>query len=108
MADTKASKEITIIPTHTLPSEKAEDYRVIYANSFRAHSTSWDIQISVGRLEGPVGRMKLIELAMLYISPGQAKAFLNLLGMAIGEYEDKFGEIKVDPRLTTPIRIPTE
>ena len=37
----------------------------------------------------------------VYLSPQQAKALLAILEQNVVNYEKTFGEIKLDPRLTT-------
>ena len=38
----------------------------------------------------------------VYLSPQQAKALMSILQQNVVNYESAFGEIKLDPRMTTP------
>ena len=39
----------------------------------------------------------------VYLSPQQAKALLTLLQQNVQNYENTFGEIKLDPRMVGPV-----
>ena len=63
----------------------------------------WDFFLQFGTIEQP--SQDLVEITNfqgIYLSPQQAKALLNVLQQNVQQYEQTFGEIKLDPRLVSP------
>ncbi len=63
----------------------------------------WDFFLQFGTIEQP--SQELVEITNfqgIYLSPQQAKALLNVLQQNVQQYEQTFGEIKLDPRLASP------
>ena len=63
----------------------------------------WDFFLQFGTIEQP--SQDLVEITNfqgVYLSPQQAKALLNVLQQNVQQYEQTFGEIKLDPRLASP------
>ena len=78
---------------------KREDYREEYANSVQLRANLWDFFLLFGRIDQKTPDEVLIESFQgIYMSPQQAKALYNLLRQNIGQYEQAFGEIKLEPQ----------
>ena len=82
------------------------DYRERYANSVQIRVSVWDFLLSFGTMSQT--NPALVEISNfqgVYLSPQQAKALCNVLGQNVAQYENTFGEIKLDPRATGQISI---
>ncbi|MCC7342594.1 MAG: DUF3467 domain-containing protein [Bryobacterales bacterium] len=89
---------------------KRGDYREDYANSIQLRANLWDFFLSFGLIDQKSPDEVSIESFQgVYLSPQQAKALLNLLHQNIAQYEQAFGEIRLEPQgdnnygLTTPV-----
>lgn len=78
----------------------AENYRDEYANSIQIRVSVWDFLLVFGRLQ-PVNPqdVEVQNFQGIYLSPQQAKALLNVLQQNVLQYENAFGEIKLDPTM---------
>ena len=77
-----------------------KDYRDSYANSVQVRVNVWDFFLVFGTLkqQTPV-EVEVENFQGVYISPQQAKALLAILGQNVAQYEQAFGEIKLDPKM---------
>lgn len=89
---------------------KRVDYREDYANSIQLRANLWDFFLSFGLIDQKAPDEVSIESFQgVYLSPQQAKALLNLLQQNIVQYEQAFGEIRLEPQgdsgygMTTPV-----
>lgn len=79
--------------------KNTEDYRESYANSVQIRMSVWDFFLAFGRAvpgEGP--GIDLLNFQGIYLSPQQAKALSHMLTQNLANYEQTFGEIKLDPQ----------
>jgi hypothetical protein len=80
----------------------APDYREAYANSVQMRVNVWDFFMVFGTLQQQSEtQVEIRNFQGIYLSPQQAKALLGLLQQNIAGYESAFGEIKLDPRMTS-------
>jgi uncharacterized protein DUF3467 len=90
----------------TQPSIKltnAPVYRENYANSVQVRVNVWDFFLVFGTLQQPSeSEVEITNFQGIYVSPQQAKALLAILQQNIVQYENAFGEIKLDPRMNAP------
>jgi Protein of unknown function (DUF3467) len=90
----------------TLPAQPniklshASDYRENYANSVQVRVNVWDFFLVFGTLQQQTeSEVEITNFQGIYVSPQQAKALLSILQQNVAQYENAFGEIKLDPRL---------
>ena len=77
------------------------DYRESYANSVQVRVNLWDFLLLFGRVNQTApDNVAIQNFQGIYVSPQQAKALLGLLQQNVSGYENAFGEIKLDPRMT--------
>jgi flagellar protein FlaG len=92
--------------TPTQPNIKlvnSSDYRDSYANSVQVRVSVWDFFLVFGTLQQQSEtQMEVRNFQGVYLSPQQAKALLAILQQDVNNYENAFGEIKLDPRMTSP------
>jgi len=75
------------------------EYRETYANSVQVRTNLWDIFFSFGTINQTSPEdVEIRNFQGLYLSPQQAKAFLNVLHQNIQQYEAAFGEIRLEPK----------
>ena len=78
----------------------AADYRESYANSVQVRVNVWDFFLVFGTLQQQTeSEVEITNFQGIYVSPQQAKALLSILQQNVAQYENAFGEIKLDPRL---------
>lgn len=78
---------------------KREDYREDYANSVQLRASLWDFFLLFGKADQRSPEEVQIEnFQGVYLSPQQAKALLNLLRQNVLQYEQAFGEIRLEPQ----------
>ena len=78
----------------------APDYRENYANSVQVRVSVWDFFLVFGRLQQQTeSQVEISNFQGIYVSPQQAKALLAILQQNVAQYENAFGEIKLDPRM---------
>jgi hypothetical protein len=92
--------------TPTQPNIKlinSPDYREHYANSVQVRVSVWDFFMVFGTLQQQTEtQVEIRNFQGVYLSPQQAKALLNILHQDVQNYENAFGEIKLDARMTAP------
>jgi len=77
-----------------------EDYREGYANSVQVRVNVWDFFLVFGTLQQQdETRVDVRNFQGIYLSPQQAKALHTILQQNLVNYENTFGEIKLDPRI---------
>jgi flagellar protein FlaG len=75
------------------------EYRETYANSVQVRTNLWDIFFSFGTINQTSPEdVEIRNFQSIYLSPQQAKAFLNVLHQNIQQYEAAFGEIRLEPK----------
>jgi Protein of unknown function (DUF3467) len=78
----------------------ASDYRESYANSVQVRVSVWDFFLVFGTLQQQTeNQVEIKNFQGIYVSPQQAKALYAILQQNIVQYENAFGEIKLDPRM---------
>jgi Protein of unknown function (DUF3467) len=92
--------------TPTQPNIKliqTDSYRENYSNSVQVRVSVWDFFLVFGTLEQQSeNQVEMRNFQGIYLSPQQAKALVAILQQNVASYENTFGEIKLDPRMTTP------
>jgi uncharacterized protein DUF3467 len=79
------------------------DYRDGYANSVQVRVSVWDFLLIFGRLHPQsTDQVEVQNFQGIYLSPQQAKALLAILQQNVAQYENAFGEIKLDAALGQP------
>ena len=77
------------------------DYRESYANSVQVRVNVWDFFLVFGTLQQQTEtQVEVRNFQGVYLSPQQAKALMSILQQNIVSYENTFGEIKLDPRMS--------
>jgi flagellar protein FlaG len=75
------------------------DYRDSYSNSVQVRVNVWDFYLVFGTLVPVDERVEVRNFQGVYLSPQQAKALATILAQNVANYEQTFGEIKLDPKL---------
>ena len=84
----------------TLKLTSTEDYRDGYANSVQVRMSVWDFFLVFGTMsQQSADELTVRNFQGIYLSPQQAKALLAILGQNVAQYEQAFGEIKLDPKM---------
>jgi len=79
------------------------DYRESYANSVQVRVNVWDFFLVFGTLQQQdESRVEVRNFQGIYLSPQQAKALYTILQQNLVNYENTFGEIKLDPHMGQP------
>src|SRR5262249_34750746 len=84
----------------------SSQHRENYANSVQVRVSVWDFYLVFGTLQQQSENdVEISNFQGIYVSPQQAKALLSILQQNVAQYENAFGEIKLDPRMapTGPI-----
>jgi hypothetical protein len=76
-----------------------EDFRENYANSVQVRVNVWDFYLVFGTLQ-PTNeqRVEVNNFQGIYLSPQQAKALSMIMQQNVANYEQAFGDIKLDPQ----------
>ncbi|HET9698391.1 MAG TPA: DUF3467 domain-containing protein [Terriglobales bacterium] len=75
-------------------------YRESYANSVQVRVNVWDFFLVFGTMQQQVeNEVEIHNFQGVYLSPQQAKALMSILQQNVTNYEQTFGEIKLDPRM---------
>ncbi len=77
------------------------DYRDSYSNSVQVRVNVWDFYLVFGTLVPLEERVEVKNFQGVYLSPQQAKALATILAQNVANYEQTFGEIKLDPKLAS-------
>ncbi len=82
------------------------DWRENYCNSVQVRVNVWDFFLQFGTIEQPTPEfVEITNFQGVYLSPQQAKALLSVLQQNVQQYEQTFGEIKLDPRATSGMAV---
>jgi Protein of unknown function (DUF3467) len=88
------------IPNQTeIKVTNSEEYRDRYSNSVQVRVNVWDFFLVFGTLVPMEDRVEVRNFQGIYLSPQQAKALSTILAQNVANYEQTFGEIKLDPKL---------
>ncbi len=80
----------------------SDNYRENYSNSIQVRMSVWDFYLAFGVLQPTQGNKLVVQnFQGVYLSPQQAKALASMLQNNVANYEQTFGEIKLDPRMGT-------
>ena len=75
-------------------------YRESYANSVQVRVNVWDFFLVFGTMQQQSeSEVEIHNFQGVYLSPQQAKALMSILQQNVTNYEQTFGEIKLDPRM---------
>jgi hypothetical protein len=75
------------------------DYREGYANSVQVRVSLWDFFLMFGTINQTTqDSVSIQNFQGVFLSPQQAKALVNVLNQNISQYENTFGEIKLEPK----------
>jgi hypothetical protein len=75
------------------------DYRENYANSVQVRVSLWDFFLMFGTIQQSTpDSVDIRNFQGLFLSPQQAKALANVLNQNITQYENTFGQIKLEPQ----------
>ena len=77
----------------------SENYRDGYSNSVQVRVNVWDFFLVFGTLVPVEEGVEVHNFQGIYLSPQQAKALATILAQNVANYEQTFGEIKLDPKL---------
>jgi flagellar protein FlaG len=78
---------------------RSADWRENYCNSVQIRLNIWDFFLQFGTIEqNSSDVVDITNFQGVYLSPQQAKALLGLLQHNVQQYEQTFGEIKLDPQ----------
>ena len=78
---------------------QTSDYRETYANSVQIRVNLWDFFLMFGTInQTAADSVSIQNFQGVYLSPQQAKALYNVLQQNITQYENTFGEIKLEPQ----------
>jgi flagellar protein FlaG len=89
---------MSVPPQPNIRLINSPDYRDGYANSVQVRVSVWDFLLVFGRLQ-PLSTqdVEVQNFQGIYLSPQQAKALVTILEQNVRQYENTFGEIKLDP-----------
>ena len=74
-----------------------ENYRENYANSVQIRTSVWDFFLAFGLMQPGTGNSVTVNnFEGIFLSPQQAKALSLMLRDNVANYEQTFGEIKLD------------
>ena len=86
-------------PQPNIKFAQTADYREAYANSVQIRVNLWDFFLLFGVVNQTApDQVSIQNFQGIYVSPQQAKALLNVLQQNVSQYENTFGEIKLEPR----------
>jgi flagellar protein FlaG len=82
-----------------LSISSTSEYRESYANSVQVRVTVWDFQLVFGVASTESAEeVSIRNFQGVFLSPQQAKAFWNVLGQNIAQYEQAFGSLNLEPQ----------
>lgn len=88
---------MSIPPQPNIRLVNSPEYRDGYANSIQVRVSVWDFLLVFGRLQPQSADLvEVHNFQGIYLSPQQAKALLSILQQNVVQYENAFGEIKLD------------
>jgi len=75
------------------------DYRESYANSVQVRVSVWDFSLVFGLASSDSpDQVTIRNHQAIFLSPQQAKALWNVLGQRLGQYEQAFGTLNLEPQ----------
>jgi hypothetical protein len=84
-------------PPTKIQLTNAPDYRESYANSVQVRVSLWDFFLLFGTMnQTSADSVTILNHHAVYLSPPQAKALANILNQNVTQYEQTFGEIKLE------------
>jgi hypothetical protein len=88
--------------------KRTADYRDSYANSVQVRLSVWDFLLVFGTLSQQApDHVEIDNFQGVYLSPQQAKALHNVLGVNLAQYEQTFGPIALEPSQSSGPRFVT-
>ncbi|HXP10252.1 MAG TPA: DUF3467 domain-containing protein [Acidobacteriaceae bacterium] len=88
--------------------KRTADYRDSYANSVQVRLSVWDFLLVFGTLSPQApDQVEIENFQGIYLSPQQAKALHNVLGVNLAQYEQTFGPIALEPTSANNTRFAT-
>jgi hypothetical protein len=86
-------------PPTKIQLTNAPDYHEGYANSVQVRVSLWDFFLMFGIMnQTSSDSVTILNHHGIYLSPQQAKALANVLNQNVTQYEQAFGEIKLEPQ----------
>lgn len=86
-------------PPTKIQLSNTADYRESYANSVQVRVSLWDFFLMFGTINQTApDSVSIHNYQGVFLSPQQAKALANVLNQNISQYENTFGEIKLEPQ----------
>lgn len=86
-------------PQTKIQLTQTSDYREGYANSVQIRVNLWDFFLMFGTINQTApDSVSIHNFQGVYLSPQQAKALYNVLQQNLTQYENTFGEIKLEPQ----------
>ncbi len=77
------------------------EYKENYSNSVQVRVSVWDFFLVFGTFnQSTPEQVDITNFQGIYLSPQQAKALVGILGQNEAQYEQAFGEIKLDPKMS--------
>lgn len=87
-------------PSTKIQLINSPEYREDYANSVQIRVNLWDFFLMFGRVnQTAADNVSILNFQGIYLSPQQAKALTLMLQQNLANYEQAFGEIKLDPNM---------
>jgi hypothetical protein len=84
-------------PPTKIQLTNAPDYRESYANSVQVRVSLWDFFLLFGTINQTApDAVNILNHYGVFLSPQQAKALANVLNQNVTQYEQTFGEIKLE------------
>jgi flagellar protein FlaG len=84
-------------PPTKIQLAQTPDYRETYANSVQVRVSLWDFFMLFGLVnQTSAENVTITNFQGVFLSPQQAKALANVLNQNITQYEQTFGEIKLE------------
>ena len=89
--DTVGSKKV---PTRPIEMTLDAHHVTVYANSAQVVVSPWDFRFGLGQVaEATEERIRINQLATVYMSPQHVKAFIDLASKKLTEYEAEHGPV---------------
>jgi flagellar protein FlaG len=99
-SERREAKPMTSPTQPAIQLTNTPDYRESYANSVQVRVNVWDFFLVFGTLQQQdETRVEVRNFQGIFLSPQQAKALHTILQQNLVNYENTFGEIKLDPRI---------
>jgi len=79
------------------------DYRENYANNFQLRVNAGEFFLVFGTVrQQEESKVEINNFQGVYLSPFQAKVLYTALQQSLANYENTFGEVRLEPRMNTP------